>query len=53
MLVRIIFALLLGFSSVPGMAAPAAPLQLAPDAPDTHTVRRGDTLWGISGRFLQ
>lgn len=24
-----------------------------PDAPDKHVVVRGDTLWGISGKFLQ
>ena len=28
------------------------PLQLAKDAPDKHVVVKGDTLWGIAGKFL-
>jgi LysM repeat protein len=27
--------------------------ELAPNAPDAHTVKRGDTLWAISGLFLR
>ncbi len=27
--------------------------ELTPDAPDSYTVKRGDTLWGISGVFLR
>lgn len=27
--------------------------ELAPDAPDVYTVKRGDTLWGLSGLFLR
>jgi hypothetical protein len=38
-----------------GVAAQQAtpPLELAPDAPDRHVVVRGDTLWGISAKFLR
>ncbi|MDF4003573.1 LysM peptidoglycan-binding domain-containing protein [Luteibacter sp. PPL552] len=45
------FVMLLGgmFFTV---AVYAAASQLRPDHPDTYTVRKGDTLWAISARFL-
>ncbi|KAF1007603.1 MAG: hypothetical protein GAK28_01559 [Luteibacter sp.] len=45
------FAMLLGgmFFTV---AVYAAASQLRPGHPDTYTVRKGDTLWAISSRFL-
>ena len=33
--------------------AGTAPLEISRDAPDKHVVVRGDTLWGISGKFLE
>lgn len=53
MFVRIIFSLLLGFSSAAALGQAGRPLDLADDAPDRHVVVRGDTLWGISGKFLK
>src|SRR4051812_11974187 len=36
------------------VATAGVPLsELAPDAPDSYTVKRGDTLWHISGLFLR
>ena len=52
---RIIFALYLSFSTAIAFAqgTSAAPIELAPDAPDRHIVVQGDTLWGIAGKFLK
>lgn len=50
---RIISALLLTVSSAWALAQEAKPLELAPDAPDRHIVVPGDTLWGISAKFLK
>ena len=46
-----VLALALTLAS-PVMALAQA-LELAKDAPDRHVVVRGDTLWGISGKFLE
>lgn len=50
---RIIFALFLSFSTAAVFAQAAKPLELAPDAPERHIVVPGDTLWGISSKFLK
>jgi len=48
----IISLLLLAAACLPGFAA-ADEVRLAENAPDRYVVVKGDTLWGISGRFLK
>lgn len=51
-----VFAALLGALAGAAAAAPATPARhcvFLDNAPDQHVVVRGDTLWDISGKFLQ
>ncbi len=50
---RIISALLLALAASLAQAAAPAPLQIADNAPHRHVVVPGDTLWGISAKFLK
>ncbi len=50
-MVRIISALILAVTASCALAA--EPLQLVDNPPDRHVVVKGDTLWGISGKFLK
>ncbi|HXE41326.1 MAG TPA: LysM peptidoglycan-binding domain-containing protein [Azonexus sp.] len=50
-MVRIISALILAVTAT--CASAAEPLKLVDNPPDRHIVVRGDTLWGISGKFLK
>ena len=47
-----IISLLVAVASIIWAASTGAQ-ELKADAPDRYTVQRGDTLWGISGRYLE
>jgi hypothetical protein len=50
---RIISALLLALAASFTQAADPTPIQIADNAPERHIVVPGDTLWGISAKFLK
>ncbi|QID16310.1 LysM peptidoglycan-binding domain-containing protein [Nitrogeniibacter mangrovi] len=51
-MIRIIFSLFIGVAAVVQSVSAAEPVQLAANAPDSYVVKKGDTLWDISGKFL-
>jgi len=50
---RIITPALLFGLLLPGLFASADELKIKPDHPDRYVVKKGDTLWDISAKFLQ
>ena len=52
-IISALFTCISTMASAWALAQDARPLELAADAPDRHIVVKGDTLWGISAKFLK
>ena len=52
-IISALFTCISTMASTWAFAQDARPLELAADAPDRHIVVKGDTLWGISAKFLK